>query len=116
WESLLRYVGCVEITAFEKNQSEFRFWSRSASPNANKASLATLYTLGFLNPIPKYFKNNTKTFWQCFKDSLDANICGNNGKYHVLSIIANAFSYKKINKNLKVSNDAILTTKKHAYT
>ncbi|RIB20242.1 hypothetical protein C2G38_2304623 [Gigaspora rosea] len=116
WESLLRHVGCVEITPFEKNQSEFRFWSRSTNPNADKASLATLYTLGFLNPIPKHFKNNTETFWQCFKDSLDANACGNNGKCRVLSIIANAFSYEAIKENLKVSNDAILAAKKHAYT
>ncbi|RIB26213.1 hypothetical protein C2G38_2240892 [Gigaspora rosea] len=94
----------------------FRFWSRSTNPNADKASLATLYTLGFLNPIPKYFKNNTETFWQCFKDSLDANACGNNGKCRVLSIIANAFSYEAIKENLKVSNDAILAAKKHAYT
>ncbi|RIB12699.1 hypothetical protein C2G38_2144933 [Gigaspora rosea] len=116
WESLLRHVGCVEITPFEKNQSEFRFWSRSTNLNTDKASLATLYTLGFLNPIPKYFKNNTKTFWQCFKDSLDTNACGNNGKCCVLSIIANAFSYEAIKENLKVSNDAILATKKHSHT
>ncbi|CAG8718207.1 5370_t:CDS:2 [Dentiscutata erythropus] len=94
---------------------KFRFWSRSTNPNTDKASLMMLYTLGFLNPIPKHFKNNTKTFWQCFKNSLEVNLCGDNGKCRILSVIANVFSYEKINENFKISNNAIIAARKHAH-
>ncbi|CAG8780152.1 2938_t:CDS:2, partial [Cetraspora pellucida] len=79
-----------------------------------KALLATLYTSGFLNLVPKKVKNNTDTFWQCFKNSLSINIRGGNGKCHILSVIANAFTYEEIKENLGVSNDAINAARYHA--
>ena len=44
------------------------------------------------------------TFWNCFRDSYNANSKGINGKTRILSIIAERFTYKEIIEELKVGN------------
>lgn len=54
---------------------------------------------GFLNitvPSP------TDIFWNCFRDSYNANSKGMDGKIRVLSIIGESFSYKDIVGELEV--------------
>ncbi|CAG8616179.1 4288_t:CDS:2, partial [Diversispora eburnea] len=60
--SMLRNVGCEEITPFEKDQFQIEFWSRSLTPEIDKTNLEILYRQGFLIPIPFYLKNDIKTF------------------------------------------------------
>ncbi|CAG8509864.1 2757_t:CDS:2, partial [Racocetra persica] len=64
----------------------------------------------------QYVQNLIRNIPTCsLSDSLDINAYSNNSKYHILSIIANAFSYEEIKENLKVSNNAIIAAKKHAH-
>lgn len=44
-----------------------------------------LYNCGFLQTTPE---NHTKQFWNAFRDALDSNIRGIDGKRRILSIIA----------------------------
>ncbi|RHZ85665.1 hypothetical protein Glove_63g95 [Diversispora epigaea] len=95
---MLRNVGYVEITPFEKDQSEVEFWSRSLTPEIDKANLNILYKQGFLISVPSHFKNYTKTFWNSFRESLDVNKCGLDGRTRILSIIGGSFTYDEIKK------------------
>ncbi|RHZ86976.1 hypothetical protein Glove_41g95 [Diversispora epigaea] len=115
WKAMLRNVGCEEITPFEKDQSQVEFWSRSLTPEIDKTNLEILYRQGFLIPIPSYLKNDTKIFWNSFRESLDVNKCGLEGRTQILSIIGGSFTYDEIKKNLEVSNDAIRYARKHAH-
>jgi len=58
--------------------------------------------MGFLISIPTHIKNTTTTFWSCFKQALNDNVKNQDGKRHVLSIIANDFTYKELKTNLNV--------------
>ena len=54
---------------------------------------------GFLNiSIP----SPTDIFWNCFRDSYDANSRGIDGKIRILSIIGESFTYKEIVNELEV--------------
>lgn len=59
-----------------------------------------LYRSGFLNAYPSH--NENETFWSCFKESLDDNKRGPDGKQRILSIIAQDFSYERLQKKLEV--------------
>lgn len=55
---------------------------------------------GFLNiTIP----SSTDIFWNCFRDSYNANPKGIDGKIRVLSIISEGFTYKNIVDKLEVT-------------
>ncbi|CAG8587159.1 3641_t:CDS:2, partial [Diversispora eburnea] len=71
WKAMLRNVGCEEITPFKKDQSQVEFWSRSLTPKIDKTNLEILYRQGFLISIHFYLKNDIKTFWNSFRESLD---------------------------------------------
>ncbi|RIB13847.1 hypothetical protein C2G38_2196739 [Gigaspora rosea] len=103
WKSMLRHIDCTEITPYNKDQSEFEFWTRSMNPNKDRKTVQTLYKLGFLRPTPLKFRNKPEIFWNCFQESLDMNKKGSNGKRRILSIIVDQFSYKEIKKNLNVN-------------
>ena len=63
-----------------------------------------LYKSGFLNAYPSHSYNESETFWNCFRKSLDDNKRGPDGKQRILSIIAQDFSYEKLQKKLEVRN------------
>ena len=48
--------------------------------------------------------SSTKVFWDCFRNSYDANPKGIDGKIRILSIIGESFTYKEIVDELKVIN------------
>jgi hypothetical protein len=58
---------------------------------------------GFLHPFPSQYHNDGDTFWNCFRQSIEANKKGHNGKRRILSIIAEHFSYSILMEKLKVS-------------
>ncbi|RHZ49726.1 hypothetical protein Glove_515g4 [Diversispora epigaea] len=81
WKTMLKAVGCINITPFGKNESE-----------------AT---------IPNYIINVSKEFWKCFEKSLNHSKNENDGKIRILSIIANNFTYEELQNRLKVSSKTI---------
>ena len=58
--------------------------------------------------------SQVKTFWSCFKDSINNNIRGNEGQRKILSIIAEDFTYVKLKEQLNVSNNLINYARIHA--
>jgi hypothetical protein len=48
--------------------------------------------------------SSTKVFWDCFRNSYDANPKEIDGKIRILSIIGESFTYKEIVDELKVIN------------
>ncbi|PKB93861.1 hypothetical protein RhiirA5_440143, partial [Rhizophagus irregularis] len=73
-----------------------------------------LYKQGFINPIPVHFQNKTEIFWDSFREAVNINKNGYDGKTRILSIIAKKFPYEEIKSNLNVSNDAIRYARNHA--
>jgi hypothetical protein len=85
------------------------FFSKSNNPLADKENLIYLYQAGLLHTNSTKHKLEelsltTKTFWSCFKEAIDSNPRGDNGRIRVLSIIADNFKYEEIQKELNVSN------------
>ncbi|RIB09015.1 hypothetical protein C2G38_2209993 [Gigaspora rosea] len=77
WKAMLKYIGCSDVTPYEKNQSKFEFCSRSTTSNSDKSSLSILYNLGFVIPTPSY---STNTFWSSFHKFLNINKYGIDGR------------------------------------
>ena len=61
-----------------------------------------LYHQGFLNTHPMHVQTPAKTFWKCFKNSLEENQKGDYGKRRILSIIAQDFTYQELQEKLGV--------------
>ena len=61
-----------------------------------------LYQQGFLNTHSMYVQTPAKTFWKCFKNSLEENQKGDDGKRRILSIIAQDFTYQELQEKLGV--------------
>ncbi|CAG8531221.1 4649_t:CDS:2 [Dentiscutata heterogama] len=89
-------------------------WTKSKKANNDKEILQCLFGMGFLATIPAHIPNTSRKFWTCFKHSLDDNKKTCNGKHRVLSIIANDFTYEKMQENLKVETHTISESRKHA--
>ncbi|RIA82600.1 hypothetical protein C1645_862350 [Glomus cerebriforme] len=130
WRALLCATGCVNITPFGKEESEdrfpsgfdfgvdfldwwYEFWTRSSDFKSDKAMINMLYQNGFLQTIPKNTSNATEEFWESFEHSLSLNKRGADGKQRILSIIADKFPYKELEKNLHVSSHTIHNAKIH---
>ncbi|GES73513.1 hypothetical protein GLOIN_2v1880126 [Rhizophagus clarus] len=115
WKSMLRHMGCVEITPYNKNQCEVRNeYVNTKSVNSNKdyETLRILCDLGFLHPAPS---DQAEILWNCIQESLNANKRGQDGKRRILSIVADQFSYCEIKKNLNIfSSDTINEARKYA--
>ncbi|RGB30917.1 hypothetical protein C1646_764737 [Rhizophagus diaphanus] len=100
-------------TLKEWNDDDCEFWLRSSAPTVDQKNLMMLYKQGFINPIPVHFQNKTEIFWNSFREAVNINKNGYDGKTCILSIIAKKFSYEKIKSNLNVSNDAIRYARNH---
>ncbi|EXX57033.1 hypothetical protein GLOIN_2v1777973 [Rhizophagus irregularis DAOM 181602=DAOM 197198] len=100
---MLKHMGCVEITPYNKDQSEirnghFEFWTRSVNSEKDRETLQILHDLDFLYPTPRKFCDQTETLWNCIHESLNANKKGQDGKRHILSIIAEQFPYCELKR------------------
>jgi hypothetical protein len=71
-----------------------------------KQILTVLYQMGFFISSPS---NPTEAFWSCFQQALKDNKKIRDGKCQILSIIANDFTYKELEHNLRVRNDFIIS-------
>ncbi|CAB4461625.1 unnamed protein product [Rhizophagus irregularis] len=113
WRAMLRATGCINITPFDKEESEYEFWTQSSDPESDKAMINMLYQNGFLQTIPSNMFNATEVFWESFEHSLSLNKRGANGKQRILSIIADKFLYKELQTRLHVSSHTIHNAKIH---
>jgi len=50
----------------------------------------------------------TRIFWDCFRNSYNANPKGINGKTRILSIIGESFLYRELTEELKVRRDFLI--------
>lgn len=73
WRALLKAMGCVEITPYSKDQSEYEFWTRNFNFSIDQNILELLYKNGFLNAIPMNVFNSSNQFWECFQKALEKN-------------------------------------------
>ncbi|RHZ74795.1 hypothetical protein Glove_219g105 [Diversispora epigaea] len=103
WKSMMRYVGCTDITPYKKKESNLEFWMCAEDPSSDRASILYLYTKNLLNNIPynpseaeisvrnQDLQNKVDQFWNCFNTSIKMNKRGLDGKQRILSVIANDF-------------------------
>ncbi|CAG8693414.1 uncharacterized protein OCT59_018639 [Rhizophagus irregularis] len=81
-----------------------------------RLTLQILHDLDFLhNPVMKKFCDQTRTLWNCIHESLNANKRDQDGKRHILSIVAEIFPYCEIKKNLNISSSDTIN-EAHKYT
>ncbi|PKC01280.1 hypothetical protein RhiirA5_426965 [Rhizophagus irregularis] len=80
-----------------------------ANSEKDRETIANLYMQGFLNiTIP----SPADVFWNCFRDSYNANPNGIDGKIRILSIIGENFIYKDMIDELEVSPNSINAARK----
>ncbi|CAG8798526.1 19759_t:CDS:2, partial [Gigaspora margarita] len=96
---------------YKLKNEEIEFWSNSSNFDNDKINLEYLYKLGLLRVVPEFLINITKTFWNCFRCSLEENIRGLDGKQRILSIIADSFPYNILEDQLKISPSFISAAK-----
>jgi len=51
----------------------------------------------------KHLKMTVDKFWKCFKETIQINKCGLDGKQQILSIITESFGFREIQNKLQVS-------------
>ncbi|CAG8666216.1 4495_t:CDS:2 [Cetraspora pellucida] len=94
WRAIFRATGCTEITPYDKQISKNEFWTNAPNPEKDRATLKNLYEEGMLNVSSQNL--TIKTFWDCFRDSYDANFRGADGKVSPNTINA-ARKFSRIN-------------------
>ncbi|CAH1766757.1 8865_t:CDS:2, partial [Entrophospora sp. SA101] len=114
WRAMLKATGCTEISPFEKEKSNYEFWTRAFDPSNDKNIMKMLYEKSFLNPNPSDVPDVSNEFWYCFQHSLDENKRGYDGKNRTLSTIADRFTYDELQKNLNVSSKTISRARTYA--
>ena len=112
WKRLLNASGCKQIKTDKNNE----YWSKADDIGAD---LETLQLFLEINSKPESNEDlnldpQVEIFWKCFEDALSSNIRGDDGQRRILSIIAEKFSYSKLNEKLKVSNNLISAARIHA--
>ncbi|CAG8521404.1 3188_t:CDS:2, partial [Dentiscutata heterogama] len=88
-----------------------QFWTKSNNPNNDKELLANLHKIRYLTSIPSHIPNTSKTFWLYFICILADNEKYLDGKQHILSIIANDFSYAELQVKLEAAISNISGTR-----
>ncbi|CAG8852193.1 3070_t:CDS:1, partial [Racocetra persica] len=76
------------------------FWSNSPNSEEDHDTLKNLYKNGFLNTSSQSL-STAKSFWNCFRNSYDANFRGIDGKICILSIIAEKVTYQELMDKLE---------------
>ncbi|CAJ0648786.1 9665_t:CDS:1, partial [Entrophospora sp. SA101] len=110
WRQLLNASGCKQIKIYKNNE----YWTKAEDTAADLETL-DLFTETDLNLQPELDSDlYVKIFWKCFEDAMSSNIKGDDGQRRILSIIAEKFSYSKLNEKLKVSNNLINAARIHA--
>ena len=100
WRAMFKACGCSNITPFSREKSQIEFWSRAYNDKADRQILENLYNAKLLNIDNK----KEDLFWESFRDAINSNKRGQDGKIRILSIIASKFKYKDLIWELEVSN------------
>ncbi|CAB5386451.1 unnamed protein product [Rhizophagus irregularis] len=82
-----------------KSQSQIEFWNKAYNDKADRQILENLYNAKLLNIDNK----KEDLLWKSFRDAINSNKRGQNGKIRILSIIAPKFKYKDLIQELGVS-------------
>ncbi|CAG8842061.1 44993_t:CDS:2, partial [Gigaspora margarita] len=102
WHAILNATSCTNITP------------KSHDFTKEKNLFDLLYQTRFLCSISSIIPNSTEIFWDYFKQSLDNNKRGLNGKQRILLIIAHYFPYQILRQKLQISPNTINTAKMYA--
>ncbi|CAB4395570.1 unnamed protein product [Rhizophagus irregularis] len=84
WRAMFKACGCSNITPFSHEESPIKFWSRAYNDKADRQILENLYNAKLLNIDNK----KEDLLWESFRDAINSNKRGQNGKIRILSIIA----------------------------
>ncbi|CAG8551366.1 2642_t:CDS:2, partial [Scutellospora calospora] len=107
-------AGAYDITPWSYTESEYQFWTNSNIPDYDSAILKQFYEFRYLISIPIHMPNAIHTFWNSFSRALNNNKKTLDGKRRILSIIADDFTYNKLEENLGVSHHTISEAQKYA--
>ena len=114
WRTMFRTLGCTNITPYNNDISYDEFWTNATNSEKDRETITNLYMEGFLKISLRDSSNKlvdtSCAFWNCFRNSYDANPKGINGKIRTLSIIGEDFTYKEIIEKLEVIRSFIFFT------
>ncbi|CAG8667448.1 11836_t:CDS:2, partial [Diversispora eburnea] len=103
--AMFRTLGCTNITLYNNNISYDEFWTNATNSEKDRETITNLYMEGFLKISLRDSLNKSVdtsyVFWNCFRNSYNANPKGINGKICMLSIIGEDFTYKEIIEKLE---------------
>ncbi|CAB4401922.1 unnamed protein product [Rhizophagus irregularis] len=99
WRAMFKACGCSNITPFSHEESQIEFWNKAYNDKADRQILENLYNAKLLNIDNK----KEDLLWKSFRDAINSNKRGQNGKIRILSIIAPKFKYKDLIQELGVS-------------
>jgi hypothetical protein len=81
--------------------------------SSDHTALLYLFDKDLLNGVyknePEFIKENNQfkviinKFWNCFKEAIEINKCGLDGKQRILSVITETFGFREIRKKLQIS-------------
>ncbi|RHZ49869.1 hypothetical protein Glove_510g27 [Diversispora epigaea] len=109
WRAMFKACGCSNVTPFSQIKSQIEFWSRAYNNSADMQILNNLYKSNLLlinnkpEPIPpsiSLITNYNTLFWESFRNTININKRGHNGKIRILSVIALKFKYIDLQKEL----------------
>ncbi|RHZ50567.1 hypothetical protein Glove_495g38 [Diversispora epigaea] len=123
WRAMFKACGCSNVTPFSQIKSQIEFWSRAYNNSADMQILNNLYKSNLLlinnkpEPIPpsiSLITNYNTLFWESFRNTININKRGHNGKIRILSVIVLKFKYINLQKELGVTSYIINKARKHA--
>ncbi|PKK77227.1 hypothetical protein RhiirC2_771564, partial [Rhizophagus irregularis] len=93
-------AGCTNITPLVKKKHIIEFWTKASDPSSDRDNLVKLFESGMLLVMEKKSQPNSESekIWESLQKALEANKRGVDGKVRILSIIAENFTYKKLNE------------------
>src|SRR5581483_8914652 len=96
--------GCTNITSLVKKKHIIEFWTKASDPSSDRDNLVKLFESGMLLVMEKKSQpdSESENFWESLQKALKANKRGIDGKVRILSIIAENFTYKKLNEKFGV--------------
>ncbi|EXX54042.1 hypothetical protein RirG_238280 [Rhizophagus irregularis DAOM 197198w] len=116
WRAMFCAAGCTNITPLVKKKHIIEFWTKASDPSSDRDNLVKLFESEMLLVMEKKSQPNSESekIWESLQKALEANKRGVDGKVRILSIIAENFTYKKLNEKFGVGNNIINSARKYA--
>jgi len=117
WRAMFQACGCSNITPFLRVESQIEFWSRAHDIKADKQILNDLYEANLLQinnedsiltSLPTTIQQAQQIFWKSFRDAINSNKRGQDGKIRIVSIIALNFKFTDLMRELSVSKYIVI--------